>query len=240
MVRALAPHLLLSSHAVCCCKPPWYDLVTLGFFIQGLTLEASLGTLMLSFRRAGTSWLLSIHSSEVMPTWTPSDGNLGCLERSARTLCSLIVCKISTGIVTRLAALSLQETTVRIRNAIRARYALLPYMYTLFRHANISGQPIMRPLWFDFPEVPATYSVEDEFMLGPALLVSHDPLWQELLAAKYLSGYCVGYHACQHASVYSTYGAMRLACPTCNAGVTCLGAGRNNANSLPARPRALV
>lgn len=83
-------------------------------------------------------------------------------------------------------------------------------MYTLFRHANISGQPIMRPLWFDFPEVPATYGVEDEFMLGPALLVSHDPLWQELLAAKYLSGNCVGYHACQHASVYSTYGAMRL------------------------------
>ena len=64
-----------------------------------------------------------------------------------------------------------QEATTRIRNAIRARYTLLPYIYTLFRHANTTGLPVMRPLWFDFPEVPATYAVEDEFLLGPGLLV---------------------------------------------------------------------
>ena len=75
-----------------------------------------------------------------------------------------------------MAAMSVQETTVRIRDAIRARYALLPYMYTLFRHANMTGQPVMRPLWFEFPEVPLTYDMEDEFMLGPALLVSYGPL----------------------------------------------------------------
>ena len=72
--------------------------------------------------------------------------------------------------------MSVQEITVRIRDAIRARYALLPYMYSLFRHANTTGQPIMRRLWFEFPEVPATCDVEDEFMLGPSLLVGHDPL----------------------------------------------------------------
>jgi hypothetical protein len=31
------------------------------------------------------------------------------------------------------------EATSRIRSAIRARYALLPYLYTLFRHANLDG-----------------------------------------------------------------------------------------------------
>ena len=68
-------------------------------------------------------------------------------------------------------SIAMQEATTRIRNAIRARYVLLPYIYTLFRHANTTGQPLMRPLWFDFPDVPATYAVEDEFLLGPALLV---------------------------------------------------------------------
>ena len=149
---------------------------------QGLTWEASSGTLTLSFRRAGTKWLLSTRSSEAMPTWTPSDGNLGCLERSVCLHPVLVAlphefCLAGNPEHAR-AALSAQETTVRIRDAIRARYALLPYMYTLFRHANTTGQPIMRPLWFEFSEVPATYDVEDEFMLGPSLLVIHEPLWQ--------------------------------------------------------------
>jgi mannosyl-oligosaccharide alpha-1,3-glucosidase len=32
-----------------------------------------------------------------------------------------------------------EPTTTRIRDAIRARYAMLPYIYTLFRHANLTG-----------------------------------------------------------------------------------------------------
>jgi len=32
-----------------------------------------------------------------------------------------------------------EETTARIRTAIRSRYALMPYLYTLFRHANLDG-----------------------------------------------------------------------------------------------------
>ena len=67
--------------------------------------------------------------------------------------------------------MAMQEATRRIRDAIRQRYILLPYIYTQFRHANTSGLPVMRPLWFDFPEEPATFAVDDEFMLGPALLV---------------------------------------------------------------------
>lgn len=33
-----------------------------------------------------------------------------------------------------------EPTTTWIRDAIRARYALLPYIYTLFRHANLTGR----------------------------------------------------------------------------------------------------
>ncbi|MEW5317328.1 MAG: hypothetical protein WDW38_008637 [Sanguina aurantia] len=61
--------------------------------------------------------------------------------------------------------------TTRIRDAIRARYTLLPYIYTLFREANVTGLPLMRPLWFEFPSNKDTFSEQESFMLGPAMLV---------------------------------------------------------------------
>ena len=58
-----------------------------------------------------------------------------------------------------------------MRSAIRARYALMPYLYTLFHEAAQTGVPVVRPLWMEFPEQPALFAEEDEFMLGAALLV---------------------------------------------------------------------
>lgn len=58
-----------------------------------------------------------------------------------------------------------------IRNAVRLRYTLLPYWYTLFYHASDTGTPIVRPLWVEFPEEKNTFSMEDEFLLGENLLV---------------------------------------------------------------------
>ena len=37
-----------------------------------------------------------------------------------------------------------EETMVRLRKAVIARYALLPYWYTVFREAGITGMPVMR------------------------------------------------------------------------------------------------
>jgi len=36
------------------------------------------------------------------------------------------------------------ETMVRLRNAAMARYALLPFWYTVFREAEVTGMPVMR------------------------------------------------------------------------------------------------
>ncbi|KXZ56930.1 hypothetical protein GPECTOR_1g839 [Gonium pectorale] len=63
------------------------------------------------------------------------------------------------------------DHTARIRAAIRGRYALMPYIYTLFRFANTTGMPILRPLWFEFPEAEDLFAVEEEFMVGPGMLV---------------------------------------------------------------------
>mmetsp|Transcript_7389 Transcript_7389/g.15074 ORF Transcript_7389/g.15074 Transcript_7389/m.15074 type:complete len:893 (-) Transcript_7389:33-2711(-) len=65
-----------------------------------------------------------------------------------------------------------EPATTHIRNALRMRYSLLPYMYTLFAEASLTNAPVMRPLFFEFPEEAALYAREDCFMLGPALLVA--------------------------------------------------------------------
>ncbi|XP_021796159.1 neutral alpha-glucosidase C isoform X5 [Papio anubis] len=64
-----------------------------------------------------------------------------------------------------------KEHTRLIREAIRERYGLLPYWYSLFYHAHVASQPVMRPLWVEFPDELKTFDMEDEYMLGSALLV---------------------------------------------------------------------
>jgi alpha 1,3-glucosidase len=58
------------------------------------------------------------------------------------------------------------------RDAIRTRYFLLPYLYTQFHDASLAGTPVVRPLWFEFPEEPELFGEELTFLLGPSLLVA--------------------------------------------------------------------
>jgi alpha-glucosidase len=55
---------------------------------------------------------------------------------------------------------------------LRLRMRLLPYLYGLFEEASRTGAPILRPLLFEHFDDPATYTADDEFMLGDALLVA--------------------------------------------------------------------
>ncbi|KFM25547.1 Neutral alpha-glucosidase AB [Auxenochlorella protothecoides] len=64
-----------------------------------------------------------------------------------------------------------EETTGRIRSALQQRYRILPQLYTLFLHANATGAPIMRPLWWEFPGDALIYAVHNAFMLGDSQLV---------------------------------------------------------------------
>jgi mannosyl-oligosaccharide alpha-1,3-glucosidase len=56
--------------------------------------------------------------------------------------------------------------------ALRERYALLPYLYTLFRKANETGAPIMRPMFYHFPAEATLFDVDHQFMFGPAILAA--------------------------------------------------------------------
>jgi alpha-glucosidase (family GH31 glycosyl hydrolase) len=59
----------------------------------------------------------------------------------------------------------------RIRDAIRLRYTLMPYLYTAAAEAYAKGEPgIMRHLMMEFPADPTCHDVLDTFMVGPSLL----------------------------------------------------------------------
>ena len=58
------------------------------------------------------------------------------------------------------------------RSAIRLRYSLLPYIYTLFENATRTGEPVVRPLVWHFPDDERVRDRADCFLLGEALLVA--------------------------------------------------------------------
>ncbi|EAY16127.1 Glycosyl hydrolases family 31 protein [Trichomonas vaginalis G3] len=57
------------------------------------------------------------------------------------------------------------------KTAIHERYKILPYWYTLAREANLTGKPIIRPMWYEFPRDEKVLDVYDQVMLGSDLLI---------------------------------------------------------------------
>lgn len=57
-------------------------------------------------------------------------------------------------------------------DAMRLRYALIPYIYSYERSATTEGVGIVRPLTFDYPDDPQVRDDVDAWMFGESLLVS--------------------------------------------------------------------
>ncbi|KAF4756164.1 hypothetical protein FOZ63_027667 [Perkinsus olseni] len=55
------------------------------------------------------------------------------------------------------------QTLERFRGAVRDRYQLLPFWYTLFARYSMFGEPMLRPLWFDHMADPNTFDASDEY-----------------------------------------------------------------------------
>ncbi|KAL4706223.1 hypothetical protein ACJJTC_018407 [Scirpophaga incertulas] len=58
------------------------------------------------------------------------------------------------------------------RAALRTRYRLLPYYYTLFYRAHLYGEQVVMPLFYDEPENKLLYDIDEQFMLGPHMMVT--------------------------------------------------------------------
>lgn len=60
----------------------------------------------------------------------------------------------------------------QLREAVRLRYRLFPYLYTAARETYDTGIGISRPLYYDYPEESNAYIFEDEYMFGNDMLVA--------------------------------------------------------------------
>ena len=65
------------------------------------------------------------------------------------------------------------ETAVEVvKQYAKLRYRLIPYLKQCAEEAYEKGVPIMRHLHLEYPEDPATLHIDDQFLLGPDLLVA--------------------------------------------------------------------
>ena len=60
----------------------------------------------------------------------------------------------------------------QLREAIRMRYQLFPYLYTAARETYDTGIGMSRPLYYEWPEENNAYVYEDEYMFGNDMLVA--------------------------------------------------------------------
>ena len=60
----------------------------------------------------------------------------------------------------------------QLREAVRLRYRLFPYIYTAARETYDTGIGMNRPLYYDYPEANNAYVYEDEYMFGNDMLVA--------------------------------------------------------------------
>jgi alpha-D-xyloside xylohydrolase len=65
-----------------------------------------------------------------------------------------------------------EEAERIVRDFVRLRYRLLPYIYSYSRVAASTGLPVMRPMVLEFPDDPATYSLDLQYMFGAELLAA--------------------------------------------------------------------
>lgn len=63
------------------------------------------------------------------------------------------------------------------RRAIGLKYALMPYILAQAKESSAHGYPMLRALFFEYPDDPTSWLVEDEYMFGSDLLVA--PLFEE-------------------------------------------------------------
>jgi alpha-D-xyloside xylohydrolase len=58
------------------------------------------------------------------------------------------------------------------RTYLKMRETMKPYIAELMEEAHRKGTPVMRPLFYDFPEDERSWEVEDQYMFGPDVLVA--------------------------------------------------------------------
>ncbi|XP_060526764.1 neutral alpha-glucosidase C-like [Cylas formicarius] len=93
-----------------------------------------------------------------------------------------------------------EETQEKIRDAMALRYQHIPYWYTLFYQHVQTGDPVIRPLFYEYPDDDKAYEINDQLLLGTDILAASvyeadvkevdvylpgsDALWYQVTGAK--------------------------------------------------------
>lgn len=95
------------------------------------------------------------------------------------------------------------DTLPYIREAYALRYRMLPYLYSLMYDASVTGMPVMRPLFLEFPKDKACYTDKNlTFMYGPSLLVANVVEEGAESRKVYLPKGCTWYDMNDHMKAY--------------------------------------
>ena len=76
------------------------------------------------------------------------------------------------------------EQLPAIREMLKLRYALLPFLYSEFMKAALEDTAYFRPLAFGFPEDPMAQEVQDQLLLGDGVMLA--PVYTQNAAGRYV------------------------------------------------------
>lgn len=65
-----------------------------------------------------------------------------------------------------------EKTRGAVRKTVRLRYRFIPYIYDLARECERTGEPIVRPLVYEYPHDKMVRNICDEYLLGKFALVA--------------------------------------------------------------------
>jgi alpha-glucosidase (family GH31 glycosyl hydrolase) len=64
------------------------------------------------------------------------------------------------------------EYQTAMHDAINLRYTLFPYIYTAARKAYDTGLSILRPMYYDYPAEPESYTAKNQYFFGDDMIVA--------------------------------------------------------------------
>ena len=64
------------------------------------------------------------------------------------------------------------DITLTLRNTVRQRYTMAPYIYTMARRAYDDAIALCRPMYYDYPTAQEAYDFRNEYMFGDQMIVS--------------------------------------------------------------------
>lgn len=74
--------------------------------------------------------------------------------------------------------------TEEFKSILALRYALLPYIYSEFVKAALSGGMYIRPLGFDWPEDHHALECEDQLLVGEGIMIA--PIYRQNATSRYV------------------------------------------------------